>query len=470
LPNPSSILQQKFPYTPTEGQQKLFLVFDSFIDKKKDNRLMILQGYAGTGKTSVMASLVKTLPLFNYKYLLLAPTGRAAKVLSSYTERSAFTIHKIIYKQVADPKSGQLKFRRVKNYNKDTVFVVDEASMLSEGNSFGESGLLKDLLAFVFEHNSNKLLLIGDTAQLPPVGQTFSPGLNKQHVEDTTGKNVLFVELNEVMRQNESSGILLNATNLRGILGEDELNIRLRTNGLGDIFQMSAERLADGLNYAYAKFGMHETIVICRSNRDAVQYNRHIRDQLLFRSEEIEAGDMLMIVRNNYFYVPDDAPSGFLANGDFVEITKVVSFEELYGLRFATLRLQLINDQASEPFEAKVILDTLHTNSPALSQEQNKELYGVVLEDYTDITDKKELNEALRIDPYLNALQIKFAYAITCHKSQGGQWQAVFVDQGYLTEELINTEFVRWLYTAITRATKELFLINFHKDFFTIEQ
>jgi len=470
LPNPSSILQQKFPYTPTEGQQKLFLVFDSFIDKKKDNRLMILQGYAGTGKTSVMSALVKTLPLFNYKYLLLAPTGRAAKVLSSYTERSAFTIHKIIYKQVADPKSGQLKFKRVKNYNKETVFVVDEASMLSEGNSFGENGLLKDLLAFVFEHDSNKLLLIGDTAQLPPVGQTFSPGLNKQHVEDATGKKVLFVELNEVMRQNESSGILLNATNLRRVLGEDELNIRLRTNGLGDIFQMSAERLADGLNYAYAKFGMHETIVICRSNRDAVQYNRHIRDQLLFRSEEIEAGDMLMIVRNNYFYVPDDAPSGFLANGDFVEITKVVSFEELYGLRFATLMLQLINDQASEPFEAKVILDTLHTNSPALSQEQNKELYGAVLEDYTDITDKKELNEALRIDPYLNALQIKFAYAITCHKSQGGQWQAVFVDQGYLTEELINTEFVRWLYTAITRATKELFLINFHKDFFTIEQ
>jgi len=470
LPNPSSILQQKFPYTPTEGQQKLFLVFDSFIDKKKDNRLMILQGYAGTGKTSVMSALVKTLPLFNYKYLLLAPTGRAAKVLSSYTERSAFTIHKIIYKQVADPKSGQLKFKRVKNYNKETVFVVDEASMLSEGNSFGENGLLKDLLAFVFEHDSNKLLLIGDTAQLPPVGQTFSPGLNKQHVEDATGKKVLFVELNEVMRQNESSGILLNATNLRRVLGEDELNIRLRTNGLGDIFQMSAERLADGLNYAYAKFGMHETIVICRSNRDAVQYNRHIRDQLLIRSEEIEAGDMLMIVRNNYFYVPDDAPSGFLANGDFVEITKVVSFEELYGLRFATLMLQLINDQASEPFEAKVILDTLHTNSPALSQEQNKELYGAVLEDYTDITDKKELNEALRIDPYLNALQIKFAYAITCHKSQGGQWQAVFVDQGYLTEELINTEFVRWLYTAITRATKELFLINFHKDFFTIEQ
>ena len=431
---------------------------------------MVLQGYAGTGKTSVVSALVKTLPLFNYKYLLLAPTGRAAKVLSAYTKKGAFTIHKIIYKQVADPKSGQLKFRRVKNYNKNTVFVVDEASMLSEGNSFGEIGLLKDLLAFVFEHDSNKLLLIGDTAQLPPVGQTFSPGLNKQHLETITNKKVLFTELDEVMRQNEASGILKNATELRRILAADELNIRLRTNGLDDIFQMSGERLADGLNYAYAKYGMQETIVVCRSNRDAVQYNKHIRDQLLFRSEEIEAGDILMIVRNNYFYVPDDAPSGFLANGDFAEITKVVSFEELYGLRFATLRLQLINDHESEPFEAKVILDTLHTNSPALTQEQNKELYEAILDDYTDITAKKELNEALRKDPYLNALQIKFAYAITCHKSQGGQWQAVFVDQGYLTEELINNEFVRWLYTAITRATKELFLINFHKDFFTSEQ
>jgi exodeoxyribonuclease-5 len=371
---------------------------------------------------------------------------------------------------VADPKSGQLKFRRVKNYNKNTIFVVDEASMLSEGNNFGEVGLLKDLLAFVFEHNSNKLLLIGDTAQLPPVGQTFSPGLNKEHLQAITNKKVLFIELDEVMRQNEASGILKNATELRRILAADELDIRLRTNGLDDIFQMSGERLADGLNYAYTKYGMHETIVVCRSNRDAVQYNKHIRDQLLFRAEEIEAGDILMIVRNNYFYVPDDAPSGFLANGDFAEITKVVSFEELYGLRFATLRLQLINDHESEPFEAKVILDTLHTNSPALTQEQNKELYEAVLDDYTDITAKKELNEALRKDPYLNALQIKFAYAITCHKSQGGQWQAVFVDQGYLTEELINNEFVRWLYTAITRATKELFLINFHKDFFTSEQ
>jgi ATP-dependent exoDNAse (exonuclease V) alpha subunit len=470
LPKPSSILQQKFAYTPTTGQTRLFQVFDSFIDKKFDNRIMILQGYAGTGKTSVVSALVKTLPLFNYKFMLLAPTGRAAKVISSYTGRTAFTIHKIIYQQAADPKSGVLLFRRVKNYNKNTVFVVDEASMLSEGNSFGENGLLRDLLAFVFEHNSNKLLLIGDTAQLPPVGQTFSPGLDKQHLHDITGKPILFAELDEVMRQNEGSGILANATHLRHALMQDQVHIQLRTSGLADIFQMPGDKLMDGLNYAYDKYGMHESIIICRSNREAVLYNKHIRRELLFRSDEIEVGDILMIVRNNYLYVPDDAPSGFLANGDFAEITKIISFEELYGLRFATLRLQLINDHDAEPFEAKVILDTLHTNFPALGQEQNKELYSSVLEDYTDVTDKRALNEALRIDPYLNALQIKFAYAVTCHKSQGGQWDAVFVDQGYITDELINSEFIRWLYTAITRATKEVFLLNFHKAFFNLEQ
>ena len=466
MPAPSSILLQKFPYTPTDGQKELFHTLDSFIDKKADNRLMILQGYAGTGKTSIVPALVKTLPLFNYKYLLLAPTGRAAKVISSYTKKTAFTIHKIIYKQVADPKSGQLLFKRIKNYSKNTVFIVDEASMLSEGNSFGENGLLKDLLAFVFEHNTNKLLLIGDTAQLPPVGQAFSAGLDKKYLQDFTGKKVLFTELKEVMRQNKASGILMNATNLRQLLAEKKTDIRLKVKDLNDFFKMSGERLADGLSYAYDKHGINDTIVICRSNKDAVLYNKHIREQLLFRSDEIEAGDLLMIVRNNYFYVPDDAPSGFLANGDFVEVRKVVSFEELYGFRFATLRLQLIDDYESEPFDAKVILEVLHTNSPALTPEQNKELYSQVLEDYVDITDRKELNEALMIDPYLNALQIKYANAVTCHKSQGGQWKAVFIDQGYLTEDRINSEFIRWLYTAITRATDEVFLINFHKLFF----
>lgn len=427
---------------------------------------MILQGYAGTGKTSVVSALVKTLPLFNYKFLLLAPTGRAAKVLSAYSGRSAFTIHKIIYKQVADPKSGLLKFKRVKNYNKETMFIVDEASMLSESNSYGDNGLLKDLLAFVFEHSSNKLLLIGDTAQLPPVGQTFSAGLDVEHLTSITGKKVLFSKLDEVMRQNKDSGILSNATNLRLQLEKEETLINLRTVDLPDVFRMGSDRLADGLTYAYDKFGVDDTIVICRSNRDAVQYNNHIRTELLFLTEELEAGDKLMVVRNNYFYVPDDAPSGFLANGDFIEVRKIVSFEEMYGFRFATLELVLLNGLDNQPFEAKVLLDTLHSNTPALSQEQNRDLYNAVLEDYTGYQNKKELNEALASDPYLNALQIKFSYAVTCHKSQGGQWSAVFISHGYLPEDYLNKEFLRWLYTGITRAKEEVFLIDFHKDLF----
>lgn len=466
MPNPSSILQQKFPHNPTAGQLSLFQELDKFIDKKSLYPIMILQGYAGTGKTSVVSALVKTLPLFNYKFMLMAPTGRAAKVLSSYTSRSAFTIHKIIYKQVADPKSGQLRFRRVKNYNKNTIFIIDEASMLSEGNSFGDAGLLKDVLDFVFEDSTNKVLLIGDTAQLPPVGQSFSAGLDKNHLVTITGKKVLFSKLEEVMRQNEDSGILSNATELRISLTGDKPIIKLRTSGLQDIFKMSSDRLEDGLNYAYKKFGMEETIVICRSNRDAVMFNKHIRQELLFRSEEIEAGDILMVVRNNYFFVPESAPSGYLANGDFVEIRKIVSFEELYGFRFATLELCLLTGVDTDPFEAKVLLDTLHSHAPALTPDQNKELYSAVLEDYIDISNKKEMNEAMASDPYLNALQIKFAYAITCHKSQGGQWSAVFISQGYITDELVNTEFLRWLYTAITRAKEEVYLINFHDKFY----
>ena len=444
----------------------MFKAMDQFIDKANEYPIMILQGFAGTGKTSVVSALVKTLPLFNFKFLLLAPTGRAAKVLSAYADRSAFTIHKIIYKQVADPKSGMLIFKRVKNYNKNTIFIVDEASMLSESNNFGDNGLLKDLLGFVFEHASNKLLLIGDTAQLPPVGQTFSAGLDYDHLKTITGKQILHTKLSEVMRQNKESGILGNATNLRLQLANESVAVKLKTSGLADVFRMGSDKLVDGLNYAYNKFGLDETIVICRSNRDAVHYNQHIRTEILFRTEELEAGDMLMIVRNNYFYVPDDAPAGFLANGDFVEVRKIVSFEEQYGYRFATLELVLLNGFENEPFEAKVLLDTLHTKAPALTQEQNKELYLSVLADYTGYSNKKELNEALAADPYLNALQIKFAYAITCHKSQGGQWATVFISHGYLGDDHDSVDFVRWLYTGITRAREELYLIDFKPEFF----
>jgi exodeoxyribonuclease-5 len=467
LPEPSAILKQKFPFEPTAGQNQLFELMDSFINKKSANKVFIIKGYAGTGKTSIVPALVKTLPLFNYKFMLLAPTGRAAKVMSGYARRSAFTIHKIIYKQVADRATGQLRFKRINNYSKNTIFIVDESSMLSADNSFGETGVLSDLISFVFEQSNNKLILIGDTAQLPPVGQTNSAGLDADFIADLMGKNVLQVELTDVMRQQAASGILKNATYLRQQIPLKNFSIKFSVHGEQDIFKMSGDKLEDGLRYAYDKFGEQGTMVICRSNKSAVMYNTHIRTALLYRTEEIEAGDLLMIVRNNYYYVPEATPSGFLANGDYVLVTKIVSFEEIYGLRFATLELRLIDYPDMEAFEAKVILDTLHTHTPALGQEENKMLYQQVLEDYKDIKNKKELNVKLREDPYLNALQIKFAYAVTCHKSQGGQWAGVFVDQGYITEERINTDFLRWLYTAITRATDQVFLVNFEAKFFT---
>lgn len=467
MPLPSQLLRQRFPFEATAGQLRLFDTMDNFLDSKHTSDVLVLRGYAGTGKTSLLPALVQVLPLFNYKFLLMAPTGRAAKVMSGYTKRSAFTIHKIIFKQVADPGSGQLQFKRLKNYNRNMVFIVDEASMLSEDDSFGQSGVLSELMQFVFEHPSNKLILIGDTAQLPPVGQENSVALDAAFLERNFKREILEVELTEVMRQQKESGILINATNLRDQLGKEEVKVAFETKNFKDVYRMTGEKLEDGLRYAYDKYGPEDTVVVCRSNKSAVLFNKHIRMSILYRQDEVEAGDHLMIVRNNYYYVPSNAPSGFIANGDFVYVKKLVSMEEMYGFRFATLELQLLDIPDSESFEAKVILDTLHTNTPALTQEQNKTLYYNVLEDYQDTSNKKLLNEKLREDPYLNALQIKYAYAVTCHKSQGGQWKSVFVDQGYITEEQLNKDYIRWLYTAVTRATNELFLVNFNSKLFS---
>ena len=468
MPSPSHLLRQRFPFEATAGQLRLFDTMDDFLDSNHPSDVLVLRGYAGTGKTSLLPTLVQVLPLFNFKCLLMAPTGRAAKVMSGYTKRSAFTIHKIIFKQVADPGSGQLRFKRLKNYNRNMVFIVDEASMLSEDDSFGQSGVLSELMEFVFENPSNKLILIGDTAQLPPVGQENSVALDASFIEREFKRSVLEVELTEVMRQQEESGILINATNLRKQLTKEEPAIAFETRIFSDVYRMTGEKLEDGLRYSYDKYGPEDTMVVCRSNKSAVLFNKHIRMSILYRQEEVEAGDHLMVVRNNYFYIPPNAPSGFIANGDFVWVKKLKSTEEMYGFRFATLELQLVDVPESDSFEAKVILDTLHTNTPALTPEQNKELYFKVLEDYKEeYSNKKLLNEKLREDPYLNALQIKYAYAVTCHKSQGGQWSSVFVDQGYITEEQLNKEYVRWLYTAITRATSELFLVNFNSKLFS---
>ena len=427
---------------------------------------MIVKGYAGTGKTTVISTLVSTLPLFNMKYVLLAPTGRAAKVMSSYARKMAFTVHKRIYKQTGDEEQGP-SFALQRNYAKNTVFIVDEASMINEERSFGNTGLLTDLFSYVFSDSSNKLILVGDDAQLPPVGQELSPALNKSYLERTFAASVSQIMLTEVMRQESFSGILHNATKLRNSLSNTEApQIQFETKGFNDIFRMTGERMEEGIRYAYDHFGIENAIIICRSNKLANNYNQYIRSMIHFYESELEAGEILMIVRNNYLHAPDNVAGNFLANGDFVEVRKIISFEEIHGLRFATLQLKMLDYPTETAFDAKVILDTLYTESPALSEAQNRKLYESVLLDYQDLTSVRERKEAMKKDPYLNALQVKFAYALTCHKSQGGQWNAVFVDQGYLKEDNIDKEYIRWLYTATTRATDQLFLVNFNKKMF----
>ncbi|MTI19820.1 ATP-dependent endonuclease [Fulvivirga sp. RKSG066] len=463
MPLPSQILINKFPYEPTPDQASLFTKVDSFL-KAEDRPVLLIKGYAGTGKTTVVSALTQVLPLFNFKFVLLAPTGRAAKVMSSYANKMAFTIHKKIYKQASDDGVGPV-FKRQSNYAKNTVFIIDESSMISEDTGIGR-GLLSDLMDFVFTSDSNKLILIGDNAQLPPVGQTDSPALNNDHLNFNFNTTVFESVLTEVTRQASDSGILKNATRLREQIKNQKPQIKISTGGEKDIFRMTGEKMEEGLRWAYDRYGIENTVIICRSNKLANNYNQYIRNRIHFYESELEAGELLMVVRNNYLHSPGDQTGGFLANGDFVQVQKIVSFEEMYGFRFATLQLKLPDYPSETSFEAKVILDTLHTESSALSNEQNKKLYDQVKADYFDLSTKKEIKEALKKDPYLNALQVKFAYALTCHKSQGGQWPAVFVDQGFIKIDEIDREYVRWLYTAVTRATTQLFMVNFDQSFF----
>ncbi|MBK6263680.1 AAA family ATPase [Marivirga sp. S37H4] len=467
MPKASDIIRSKFPFEPTPGQVRFFNALDVFFELKDDDRpMMLLKGYAGTGKTTIVSALVQFLPLFNYKYVLIAPTGRAAKVMSNYAKRIALTIHKKIYKQLAEPGSGEPSFSLQKNYHYKTLFIIDEASMLSDDVGFGSSSLLNDLVTYIFQNEGNKILFIGDDAQLPPVGKTTSPGLDVQYLTHTFRSKVIETVLTEVMRQAQDSGILYNATLLRAELPKKELNIKFQTKSFKDIFRMTGERLEDGLRYAYDKYGIDNTTIICRSNKAAVQYNEYIRRQIHFMDSELEVADFLMIVRNNYVYQSEDTPGGFLANGDFMEVVKVINFEEMYGFRFADLEIRLTDYNDLPNLQVKIMMDTLHSPTPSLNTEDYRKLYQAVSEDYMDLATKTERREAMKKDPYLNALQVKFAYALTCHKSQGGQWKAVFVDQGYLTDEMLDKEYVRWLYTAVTRATDELFLVNFNNRFF----
>jgi ATP-dependent exoDNAse (exonuclease V) alpha subunit len=471
--SPAFLLHQKFPFEPTPSQAELFNKLSTFILNEDEwaPLTFIIRGYAGTGKTTVISTLIKILGSFSYKTQLLAPTGRAAKVMANYSKKKASTIHKKIYRQVSSPNSGALVFQRMNNYATNTVFIVDEASMITDESDFGTNSLLTDLIEYVFTnpengHTGNKLIFVGDTAQLPPVGKSLSPALAKDYISNEFHMDVMDHELIDVMRQDIHSGILYNATNLRGLLAHNTTSIQFNTASFKDFFRMTGEKMEDGMHYAYRKFGKEDTIVLTRSNKSAVQFNEFVRRTILYQEDEISSGDLLMIVRNNYHWLDEDSPAGFLANGDFVEVLKIKKVEEMHGFRFMNVALRLCDYEEHPEIEAKILLDTLHSAESALGKEGNKKLYDSVCEDYSHITKKKERLEAIRKDPYLNALQVKFAYALTTHKSQGGQWKAVFVEQGYLKDDQIDAEYIRWLYTAITRATHELFLVNFHERFF----
>lgn len=464
MPKISDILSGRFAYEPTSGQNELFKLFDHLLEKNGPDTLLV-KGYAGTGKTTIVSSLVSILPLFNLKSLLLAPTGRAAKVLANYSGKKAFTIHRIIYKLQRDRESGTMSFRRIRNYHKETVFIVDEASMIYDQYSATQSNLLRDLKDYVFENSSNKLIVLGDTAQLPPVGQENSGALDKNVLERKYNLRVEEIELNEVVRQEQLSGILENATGIRRNIQAGRFGIRFNTKDYPDIFSMNSDKLEDGLRYAYNRFGIENVIIICRSNRQANQFNQYIRRNLLFLESRIDAGDHLMIVRNNYFWLDEDSKAGFLANGDFAEVRKIANIQDIYGFTFADLDLQLVDYPEHPVIRVKALLDTLESPGPSLNETDSRKLYDQVVADYPGLS-KKDLAAAIAADPFLNAVQIKFTYAITCHKSQGGQWDAVFLDQGYLKDSIQDISYMKWLYTGMTRATRELYLVNFLPEFF----
>lgn len=463
-----NIILQKLEFKPTHDQDKLIEGLSGFIMDNDQAKVFIIKGYAGTGKTTVVSALVNAFKKLKVKSVLMAPTGRAAKVLSSYAKKTAFTIHKKIYRQKSS-KDGFGEFVLDKNLHSNTFFIVDEASMISNQSNeisiFGTGKLLSDLINYVYNAKGCKLILIGDTAQLPPVGLDMSPALNSDQLKQFD-LNVIEYTLKEVVRQSIDSGILYNATNIRNQIASGEFHFpTLELENRMDVERILGNDLIEAISDSYDKNGHEETIIITRSNKRANQYNKGIRSQILWREEEIAVGDLLMVVKNNYYWIDENEKLDFIANGDIGELVKIKKYQEQYGFRFADVVLKLI-DYDNLEIDCKIILDTLSINSAALSSEDNKQLFYNVLEDYKDEKTRKKQYEGVKNDEFFNALQVKFAYAITCHKAQGGQWKNVFLDHGYLTEEMMDKEYLRWLYTAFTRPTEKLYLVNFNKKFF----
>jgi len=454
--------------TPTNDQSDALQKIAAYICDNNNDVIFLMTGYAGTGKTSIISSVVKTLDMLRMRSVLLAPTGRAAKVLASYSGRQAFTIHKKIYRQKSS-KDGLGTFSLDRNLNKDTFFIVDEASMVSNSSGdsslFGSGRLLDDLIEYVYSGTECKLIIVGDTAQLPPVGSIVSPALDPAALGEY-GFGLISCELKQVVRQSETSGVLMNATRIRLQVAESNLvHPSIDCLNYKDTVRITGEELIDEISSAYGECGMEGTIIVVNSNKQANRYNQGIRNRIFFREEEISPGDMVMVVKNNYFIIDEDEDGvGFIANGDIAEVKKIRKYEERYGFRFADMVLKF--PDYNMEIEAKVMMDVLHLDTPALPSDRNKELYQNVLADYLNIKTRRKQFEAVKNNPYFNALQIKFAYAVTCHKAQGGQWERVFIDQGMFNHNEISIDYLRWFYTALTRSTDKVYLVNFAEDFF----
>jgi len=465
------ILQQIshfFPFNPTEEQLFALKALSEFIVSNQDHKLLLLKGYAGTGKTSLLGATVKALNELKQKTILMAPTGRAAKVFSDYAKHNAYTIHKKIYRQKKFSNEFT-DFSLTDNLYKHTLFIVDEASMISNDASgsfsFGSGRLLDDLIQYIYSGEHCKLILMGDAAQLPPVLQTESPALNANFLKGYQ-LDVEEVCLTEVVRQNENSGILYNATLIRESIRKMQMKDYpyLHFNSFTDIKKLNGDELVEEISSAYSTDGIDDTIIICRSNKRAYIYNNGIRNRILYQEEEISSGDRLMVVKNNYFWRSSkDDQTDFIANGEIIEVIRVLRTYEMYDFRFCDMIVRF--QDYEQELEIRILLDTLQQETPSLPKELNDKLFFNILEDYMDEKTKADKIKKIKTDPYYNAVQVKYAYAITCHKAQGGQWKNVFLDIGYITKEMLGEDFYRWLYTAITRATQQLYFVNLPKEF-----
>jgi exodeoxyribonuclease-5 len=463
----TSIFLSYLSFVPTPDQSNLISLLSEFITNSSEREIMVIKGYAGTGKTNMVAALSKTLPSFKWRSALLAPTGRAAKVLSNYSQRPAQTIHKKIFRKMPTADGG-VAFSLGENLHRNTIFIVDEASMIGLDNPTSDSvygSLLESLFEYVFSGDNCKLILVGDTAQLPPVGSSDSPALNIDYLKAAYHLNIKYIELKQVARQQDASGILKNATHLRECIANVSSEFpKLHTHA--DVIRLSGDELEDAMNSAYSKYGYNDVLIVTRSNKRANLFNQAVRARIRYMDDDLCGGDLMMVVKNNYFWLDEKTEAGFIANGDSLQIKKIVARRELYGFHFAECVVQLCDYPDAPEVTLNLVLDSINTDTSALTKEQQKELFERVMEDVADQPIKGLRLSYLRNNPYFNALQVKFNYAVTCHKAQGGQWPCVFIDQGYLTAEMMNVEYIRWLYTAFTRATEKVYLMNFSDDFF----